>query len=293
MTCIIPSLNAHEYLQGEMTACSWRAGWRSLLVRAYRDPPSVEAFTVPATADQLIVLVTAGACDIEARYRGGWQRAHYEAGNIGMTAPGQDVVLRWRGNMAHDTIQLHLPAESIHGVLADLSHRDPCLVEMPNLLASVDPMIQQIMLGLEQALHEGVPDLYAETARELLAAHIVMRHAGFPAPRPVTREDPRLRRLDAFMRANLGASLSLRAMARQAALSRFHLLRLFKHTYGETPFKRLTRLRMEEAQRHLARGRESVTEIASLCGYENPAHFASAFRRMIGVSPTVYRRGAR
>jgi hypothetical protein len=27
----------------------------------------------------------------------------------------------------------------------------------------------------------------------------------------------------------------------------------------------------------------------SLCGYENPAHFVSAFRRVEGVAPTAYR----
>jgi AraC family transcriptional regulator len=67
------------------------------------------------------------------------------------------------------------------------------------------------------------------------------------------------------------------------------LVRLFKQAHGETPFRRLTRLRMEEAQRRLRRGRESVTEITFECGYENPAHFASAFRRLVGVTPSRYR----
>jgi hypothetical protein len=42
------------------------------------------------------VLVTGGTCDIEARYRGRWQRTRYESGHIGMTGPGQEVALRWR-----------------------------------------------------------------------------------------------------------------------------------------------------------------------------------------------------
>jgi AraC family transcriptional regulator len=95
------------------------------------------------------------------------------------------------------------------------------------------------------------------------------------------------------MRENLDAPLSLTAMAAEAAISRFHLLRMFKQAYGETPFKRLTRLRMEEAQRRLRQGHESVTEIAFACGYENPAHFASAFRRSVGVAPSSYRRAGR
>jgi AraC family transcriptional regulator len=108
-----------------------------------------------------------------------------------------------------------------------------------------------------------------------------------------SREDPRLRRVEALMRDNLGNALSLEAMAREACMSRFHFLRTFKRAYGETPSKRLRRLRMEEAQRRLALGQETVQQIAFACGYGNPAHFAAAFRRIFGVAPKVYRKVAR
>ncbi|MDI3287796.1 AraC family transcriptional regulator [Polyangium sp. 15x6] len=294
MTSLSPSLHAHRHLRAAMTLSSWEAGWRSLLLRGYVDPPEVEEFKTPATADHLIVLVTDGACDIEARYRGRWQSAHYEPGHIGMTAPGQEATLRWRGQTTHSTLQLHLPTPTLQRVFRDLSAGDPERLEMPSMLGSVDPLVQQIMLGLARALSAGVPDLYAESAGELLAAHLLVHHASRPAPRPVSARDTlRLRRVEAFMREHLGEPLSLETLAQQAGVSRFHLLRLFKRANGETPFARLTRLRIEEAQCRLARGRQSVTEIALACGYQNPAHFASAFRRLVGVSPTSYRRGAR
>jgi AraC-like DNA-binding protein len=34
---------------------------------------------------------------------------------------------------------------------------------------------------------------------------------------------------------------------------------------------------------------QTVTAVAALCGYENPSHFATAFRRVVGVSPRSYR----
>ncbi|MDB4969680.1 MAG: hypothetical protein JWN44_5369 [Myxococcales bacterium] len=77
-------------------------------------------------------------------------------------------------------------------------------------------------------------------------------YAGFAERRFSGTEDSRLSRVDGFIRENLASSISLQAIAREAGLSRFHLLRLFKQAYGETPFKRLTRLRMEEAQRRAA-----------------------------------------
>jgi AraC-like DNA-binding protein len=126
-------------------------------------------------------------------------------------------------------------------------------------------------------------------AREV-SRRAILRQAGLLARPLRPREDARVQRVDECLRASLGTQLSLQALAREAGLSQFHLLRLFKQVYGETPFKRLTRLRMEHAQRRLLSGNESVTEIAFACGYENPAHFATAFRRAFGVSPRVFRR---
>jgi AraC family transcriptional regulator len=144
MTRLIPSLSAHRHLKASMTTCSWAAGWRSVLLRAYVDPPRVDEFKTPPTADHLIVLVTEGTCDIEARYRGRWQRTHYEPGHIGMTGPGQEVALRWQGETSHSTLQLHLPAEALHRVLQNLTDCDPTLFDMPSKLSSVDPLIQQV-----------------------------------------------------------------------------------------------------------------------------------------------------
>ena len=290
MTTLIPSLDAHKYLRAAMTADSWQAGWRSLLLRAYQDPPEAEAFTTPPTADHLIVLVTEGACDIEGRYRGQWNKAQYRPGSVGMTAPGEEVTLRWQG--AHETLQLHLPAATIRETMAELSPRDPQQLQMPNKLLSADPLIGQIMLALAGAMADGASDLYAETAASFLCMHLLLRHGQCrTAPLPA-HDDQRLRRVDALMRENLDAPLSLETMAREANVSRFHLLRLFKDAYGETPFRRLTRLRMEEAQRRLRHGRESIAQIALACGYGNPAHFAAAFRRMIGVAPAAWRRAS-
>jgi AraC family transcriptional regulator len=289
MTSLIQSLRAHQHLRGSMTACSWQAGWRSLLLRAYEAPCNVEEFTTAPTADHLIVLVTGGSFDIEARHRGRWHKAPYRPGSIGMTAPAQTATLRWRSEMPHHTLQLHLPAAVIAGAFEELTGRDTRLLAMPNDLLSYDPLIESTIRALAEAMADGVPDVYAESAADFLATHLLVRHARLPAVRTARSEDGRLRRVDVFLRENLGAQLSLEQIAKEAGLSRFHLVRLFKRAHGETPFKRLTRLRMERAQRRLRNTRDSISEIAFACGYENPTHFASAFRRMVGVSPSHYR----
>jgi len=287
---IISSLDAHKHLRATMTACSWRAGWRSLLIRAYEDPAVAEEFVTPATRDHLIVLVTGGSCDVEVRYRNGWQHSHSEPGHIGMTAPGQAATLRWRGNTTHSTLQLHLPAATIERVARELRRKGPAATILPSGLGSTDPLVSQLMLSLSAAFQESAPDLYAETAGEMLAAHLLVRYGRYGEPHYRNASDRRLRKVEDFMRENLASAVSLEDLAREAGVSRFHLLRLYKKLYGQTPLQRLTFLRMEEAKSLLKGRNEAIPTIAARCGYENPSHFATAFRRVVGVTPSSYRR---
>ena len=268
--------------------CSRRGGWRSLLLRGYDDPPQVEEFTTPATNDHLIVLVTRGACDIEAQYQAGWERARYRRGFVGMTAPGEAVTLRWHGMTSHSTLQLHLPESMIKRIEDELLDESREIQPLRSTLGLKDPLIEQVMAGLSAAARARAPDLYAETAGELLAMHILGGHKASPSS--AHHEDRRLQRVDTFMRENMARPLTLEMLAAEAGISRFHLLRVFRRAYGESPLRRLTRFRMEQAKLLLRSKEESITTIAALCGYENPSHFATAFRRLYGMSPRDYRK---
>jgi AraC family transcriptional regulator len=206
MAPLLSSLNAHLHLQGAMTACSWRAGWRSLLLRAYDEPPGAEEFTTPPENDHLIAMVTGGSCNIEALHPGGEQRTHYVAGHIGMSAAGEAAAIRWRGVTPHSNLQLHLPEATLHGLMQSLSDRDTALLRLLSLLASADPLIEEAVLSLGAAVRAGAPDAYAKLAGKMLAAHLLPRYVGLAALRLPGREDRRLRRED-FMRANLAAPL--------------------------------------------------------------------------------------
>src|SRR5690242_6385038 len=106
------SLHASTALPGAMTLCSWELGWRDLLLRRYTEPGEVEHLVTAPTSDHLLVLVTRGNCRIEGRYAGRWHGARYAKGSIGMTAPSEEVSLKWRDGRQLETLQLHIPAET-------------------------------------------------------------------------------------------------------------------------------------------------------------------------------------
>ncbi|MBW4640845.1 MAG: AraC family transcriptional regulator [Gloeocapsa sp. UFS-A4-WI-NPMV-4B04] len=132
--------------------------------------------------------------------------------------------------------------------------------------------------------------MYAETAAHFLAVHLLTRHDRRQIPRCNHWRDHALRKANAFMQEHLSESVSLSQLAEAAELSSFQLLRAAKAIWDETPLRRLTRLRMEVAKRLLDQGYLPIIEIAIECGYSNPSHFATAFRRHVGVTPSEYRR---
>ena len=86
-----------------------------------------------------------------------------------------------------------------------------------------------------------------------------------------------------------GSDLSLDEIARRVASSRRQLQRAYAEI-GETTFRdHLTRVRMEKAAELLAARDLTVREVAHRVGYRQPAQFAKAFRRHLGVAPSDFR----
>src|SRR5688572_19716760 len=82
---------------------------------------------------------------------------------------------------------------------------------------------------------------------------------------------------------------TVRALAREVGLSRFHLIRQFRALFGVTPHQYRTHVRLERA-RELLGGGHSVTEACLEVGFSSPGSFSHLFVRRVGVTPSAYRR---
>jgi AraC-like DNA-binding protein len=93
----------------------------------------------------------------------------------------------------------------------------------------------------------------------------------------------------AIVEREYAADLSLDDIARRVASSRRQLQRAYSEI-GNTTFRdHLTRVRMDRAAELLARRSLTVREVAHRVGYRQPAQFAKAFRRHLGVAPSDFR----
>jgi len=96
----------------------------------------------------------------------------------------------------------------------------------------------------------------------------------------------------AFLIAHAEERVGLEDGARVAGLSPFHFLRVFRRELGLTPHQFLVQARLRRAQELLREGSLPVTEVAYEVGFGDLSHFQHTFRRLVGVTPGRFRRGA-
>lgn len=85
------------------------------------------------------------------------------------------------------------------------------------------------------------------------------------------------------------SAIDLEQVAAVAGVSKFHFIRAFAATYGETPIRYLTRRRVERAQDLLRSANLTVTEICMAVGFASLGSFSSRFTELVGETPTAYR----
>lgn len=96
-------------------------------------------------------------------------------------------------------------------------------------------------------------------------------------------------RTTSFIKSNLGHVLDARALADQAGVSFRHLTRIFAQQCGAPPHGYVLRMRLERAraiidQEHTV----PIKAVAYDCGFASASHFTSAFKKSLGISPSVY-----
>jgi AraC family transcriptional regulator len=161
-----------------------------------------------------------------------------------------------------------------------------------------DSLVEQILLALLDAGGAADPfaGLYANSVVHALTLHLIRAHAGAGPGRhrpPRALPTPALALVLDYVEVNLDRPMALADLAAVAGLSVFHFARVFRRSVGQTQHRYVKQRRVDAARRRLAAGtREPIIEVAAACGFASPSHFASAFRRLAGVSPREYRRRA-
>jgi AraC-like DNA-binding protein len=83
--------------------------------------------------------------------------------------------------------------------------------------------------------------------------------------------------------------ITIEQLSREAALSPFHLIRLFRRIYRQTPHQYLVQQRISRAKELLRTTDLPITEICMAVGFESLGSFSTLFSKVAGISPSAYR----
>ncbi|MBI5668113.1 MAG: helix-turn-helix transcriptional regulator [Chloroflexi bacterium] len=91
---------------------------------------------------------------------------------------------------------------------------------------------------------------------------------------------------------NYATPITIEQLSHAVALSPYYLIRLFRRIYQQTPHQYLIQLRITRAKELLRNSDLSVTEICADVGFESLGSFSALFRKLVGISPSAYRRSS-
>jgi AraC family transcriptional regulator len=174
--------------------------------------------------------------------------------------------------------QLNIPTVSFHN---QLHRKDTRLVYL-----------------LQQLENAGTHKMAYEEAQSALLFYLLEQHRNMlaqieqmPAVKSATRLElyKRVSQATDYLHSNYQQTVDLDTLAEVACLSKFHMLRLFRHIYKISPYQYLQQLRIQKAEDWLKKSNRSIENIADTLGFENSASFSRLFRQRKGVYPTQYR----
>jgi AraC family transcriptional regulator len=99
-----------------------------------------------------------------------------------------------------------------------------------------------------------------------------------------------LNRVTDYIEVHLADKITAMNLADLINVSVGQLTRAFKISVGVPPFHYIGRRRVELACTMMSTTREPLSQIAIACGLCDQAHLWKVFRRMIGMSPSAWRR---
>jgi AraC-like DNA-binding protein len=189
-------------------------------------------------------------------------------------------------------VSLHLGPEQWDEIVAAVPGARTATFAIPRLppLPSLEPKIAALVAAGRDRDAAELEELALDFAGAVVATlGDADRVACASNPRVERRISDAVRRIERDEQDGALARWSLATLAREAVMSRYHFLRVFRQVIGMTPHQYVLRMRMHRAAVRLRLSDEPVSTIAFDAGFNDLSTFNRRFRRIMGASPTAYR----
>jgi len=168
------------------------------------------------------------------------------------------------------------------------------LAKLPPRIEFEDPLLRSLMLRFQALLDDPSLDSpgYVETLAELLTFELARTQSGSRSAHASQSglTSTQVRLVTGYMDSHLSEKTSISELAALVDLTRFHFIRAFKQSTGVPPHQFMIRRRLDRAKELLAERNATIAEIADRTGFGSPVQMTRAFRRIVGTTPSAFRR---
>lgn len=228
--------------------------------------------------------------EIGGRAVEGWS----DPGTINLSPAGLKAT--WEAGGSLRAAVLFIPQAFLARVIAEHWEAESRNIELIPQFLIHDPVIEVVVHRLMLEGRDGSPSggLYAETACEFLAHHLIRSYSSLSAPPPKHYgglPGHRLKAVLEYIEDSIEHPIALRQLAQLAGVSARHLERAFRQSLGVPVHAYVLRRRISLAQDLLLNQPAlNIDEISARTGFSSSTHLATVFKRRIGCSPTDFRR---
>jgi AraC family transcriptional regulator len=281
--------NLKQILPKPVILSSPVTGWNGFYF-AYHRQLNLKA---PETcASQHIIGIGTESFQAKLKINGQWQSKTYAASDVAILPAHQITnALEFEQELGFIVLSFE-PAFLYHTAYESVNSNN---IEILQQLQTHDPLIQQIGLALKAELETSVVDsrLYAESAANMLAVHLLQRYS----TRKVSIKkytnglsNSKIQEIISYINDNLDKNLSLAEISAITQMSPHYFASLFKQLMGIAPHQYVTKCRVEKAKYLLVKQELSVIQVSQLVGFQSQSHFAKVFRKYIGVTPQAFKK---
>lgn len=166
------------------------------------------------------------------------------------------------------------------------------------LISKGMPEYTELLTYAEKAWNVGVnePFGYEFEMRNLLSKIICILYKEIECDVPKYdekkhRDNERIKIMLKYIHDNMHEQITVKDIARSAAISESECLRCFHATIKTTPIQYMRRYRISQSAKLLLTTDDKISSIAKACGFDDMSYFAKTFKEIKSVTPNKYRSG--
>lgn len=167
---------------------------------------------------------------------------------------------------------------------------DMSVNKLGNIFTLADPLpIMNLMAKIYQPFTKKEPIkeiLLSKYLNDILTEFIIYSPLQIKeVQRASTIENTRL-----YIQEHIQEELRVEELARNALMSTYHFIRIFKKETDMTPHEYIINYRIRIAQILLLESNMTVNDICYEAGFSSASIFCASFKKSVGLSPTAYRK---